>query len=193
MDHKSIVESAEIPVVPIVLAGMMGSGKSAIGRRLAKILNRDHADLDTVIEASEGMRVHTIFKRKGEDYFRQLEKRKLLEILQSKAPIVLSLGGGALQNENIANFIADNAILCFINPSMDTIVERVLRNKKRPLLLNERGEHKPEAEIRHILNELYYSRLSCYEKAHIHFHPVENKSIHQTACDLLTKITENVR
>ena len=87
----------------LTLTGMMGVGKTTIGKRLAKKLNYSFIDIDKIIEKQEGESISSIFKNKGEDYFRKLEKQQTLKELK-KDKSVISLGGGAFLNSSIRQF-----------------------------------------------------------------------------------------
>ena len=93
----------------IVFVGMMGSGKSTIGLLLSKKLKKSFFDIDTYIEKELGKKISTIFKEKGETFFREYEEKITLKILQKKN-IVISIGGGAFLNKNIRLEVLKNHI-----------------------------------------------------------------------------------
>ena len=127
----------------LVLIGMMGSGKSTIGFLLSKKIKLEFLDVDHYIENEEGMKIHEIFERKGEKYFRQTELKKTLKILDKKK-IVISLGGGAFVNEDIRKKVLSNHISVWLNWRSSTIKKRIKNSKKRPLAINlsEKGINK---------------------------------------------------
>ncbi|AXJ00958.1 shikimate kinase [Cyclonatronum proteinivorum] len=166
---------------------MMGCGKSAHGRQLARELNMMFRDLDQLIADQYNMPVSQIFSERGEAFFRAAE-RDMLNDLLGLPPAVIALGGGALQDEAQARFIRENSILCFIDAPFDSILERVQRNTRRPMLLDENGKLKSEEEIRKILTELDQKRRPLYESAHVHFVPPVNKRVQLSAKKLISEI-----
>ena len=119
----------------LVLIGMMGSGKSTIGFLLSKKIKLEFVDVDNYIENEEGMKIHEIFKTKGEKYFRKTELKKTLKILDKKKTVI-SLGGGAFANEDIRKKVLSNHISIWLNWSSSTINKRIKNSKKRPLAIN---------------------------------------------------------
>ena len=117
----------------IVFVGMMGSGKSAIGKRLAANLDLPFMDADNEIEAAAGMSIPDIFDCFGEDHFRQGE-RKVIARLMGEGPMVLSTGGGAFMNDETRELITSNAISIWLKADLETLVQRVKRKDNRPLL-----------------------------------------------------------
>ena len=117
----------------IVFVGMMGSGKSAIGKRLAANLDLPFMDADNEIEAAAGMSIPDIFDCFGEDHFRQGE-RKVIARLMAEGPMVLSTGGGAFMNDETRELITSNAISIWLKADLETLVQRVKRKDNRPLL-----------------------------------------------------------
>ena len=117
----------------IVLVGFMGTGKSVVGKRLAVKLKRDFVELDELIEKKENMPIKDIFEKKGEPYFRQVEKEVVKEASQRKN-IVISAGGGAIiDEENFKNLKNSGTIIC-LKASPETILRRTKDLKTRPLL-----------------------------------------------------------
>ncbi len=121
----------------VVLVGYMGSGKSTIGKQLASAFNYDFLDLDTVIEASEGKSIATIFETKGEIYFRKTEHRVLLELLASKDNIVLALGGGTPcywnNMDSINGYHKTRSV--YLKTGIGSLCERLMPEKEnRPLI-----------------------------------------------------------
>lgn len=118
----------------IVLCGFMGSGKSNIGRRLAKKLDCAFVDMDKYIEGREGMPVRDIFAAKGEEYFRALETKVIPEIA-AEDPVVIASGGGTVINpKNVEAFHGEGAVICFLDVPVAALQERLKSDKKRPLL-----------------------------------------------------------
>ncbi len=141
---------------PIVLVGMMGVGKTSVGRALARKLDVTFTDLDHYIEKKVFLPVSEIFALLGEEYFREAEEKALAELLD-EAPKVIALGGGAFISENNRMLIKQKAISIWLTADMETILERVSRNDRRPLL---RGGDKRE-----ILEGLLAKRREYYAMA----------------------------
>lgn len=147
----------------IFLTGFMTSGKSTIGPILANVLGWDFYDLDKVIEQLEEKTVVEIFDDKGEDYFRKLESETLSR-LANQEKVVISLGGGTINNNNNIDLIKNSGILVYLKVSPDVLYKR-LRNKiDRPLfkdlVLDEKSEDEFIERIKEILNsrEKYYNQ-----------------------------------
>ncbi|KRQ94276.1 shikimate kinase [Bradyrhizobium jicamae] len=120
----------------IVLVGMMGAGKSTIGRRLAVRLQLPFTDADTEIETAHRMTIPEIFQNYGEPYFRDGEARVIARILEGR-PVVLATGGGAFMREETRNRIRDRAVSIWLKADVDIIMKRVKRRADRPLLQTE--------------------------------------------------------
>src|SRR3954449_10110124 len=121
----------------VVLVGMMGAGKSTIGRRLAVRLHLPFQDADAEIElAHAGMTIPEIFAAHGEPYFRDGEARVIARLLDN-GPVVLATGGGAFMREETRNRIRDKAISIWLKADADVIMKRVKRRADRPLLQTE--------------------------------------------------------
>lgn len=165
----------------ICLCGFMGAGKSALGYRLASIFRRRFIDLDAFIEQKEGKKIPDIFKKQGEAYFRKMERECILEILAWKDPIILSLGGGSLQDETHLNFIKNHCLLVYINIDRDVLLERLLNDKKRPMLRNNDGSLKSESELKKHVDDMLNERESLYLKSHINFKGQKLKSVVESA------------
>ena len=118
----------------IVLIGMMAAGKTTIGFKLAEKLNYNFFDIDAEIEKSENEKIANIFQKKGEGYFRKIEEKIALVFLE-KNNCVISLGGGAFLNENIRKKINKYSYSFWLNWKIKTILDRISKNKKRPLAL----------------------------------------------------------
>jgi shikimate kinase len=117
----------------IVLVGMMGAGKSTIGRRLSARLRLPFLDADTEIEAAAGMSIPDIFEAHGEPHFRDGEARVIARLLDS-GPAVLATGGGAFMREETRNRINGKAVSIWLKADADIIMKRVKRRADRPLL-----------------------------------------------------------
>ncbi len=150
----------------IYICGFMATGKSTIGRLIAKELEKPFLDLDTVILNKEGCSISEIFRKYGEEYFREKEFEALLELTRNFKGVV-ALGGGALQNQQVVDHLKVHGLLVYIKTPLDIIVERVLRNTKRPIVLNNEGKIKPKETLFKELKALYLSRNPLYEQAQI--------------------------
>jgi len=134
----------------IVLVGMMGSGKSSIGRRVAARLGIPFVDADTEIEKAAGMTITDIFALRGEAEFRSGEARVILRLLEG-GPQVLSTGGGAFMNPDTRAAIAAKGISIWLNAELDVLMKRVRRRQDRPLLKTD----DPAATLRKLIEERY--------------------------------------
>jgi shikimate kinase len=140
----------------IVLVGMMGAGKSTIGRRLAARLNLPFVDADTEIEAAAGMTIPEIFELHGEAHFRDGEARVIARLLDS-GPCVLATGGGSFMREETRRRIGEKAVSIWLKADPDIIMRRVRRRADRPLL----HTADPAATVSRLLSE----REPFYERA----------------------------
>ena len=110
--------------INLTLCGMMGSGKSLIGKKLAKEINFSFVDTDKLIEEDRGKSINKIFKEDGEEYFRKLEEKIILNILQKKK-YVIALGGGSVENDSVRNFIKNNSYNIFLDVKIDKFSAKV--------------------------------------------------------------------
>jgi shikimate kinase len=145
---------------PVVLVGMMGVGKSSVGKRLATLLDCRFVDADDEIEASAQMSIPEIFDTFGEDYFRDGERRVMARLLQDGSRCVIATGGGAFCNAETRNLILEKAATVWLDSDVETLVERTSRKDNRPLL--------KEGDPREILARLREERVPAYSEAPIH-------------------------
>lgn len=135
--NASATQEAEIAAAlgarSVVLVGMMGAGKSTIGRRLSARLRMPFFDADAEIEAAAGMSIPDIFESRGEPDFRDGEARVIARLLDS-GPAVLATGGGAFMREETRDRIRDKAVSIWLKADADIIMRRVKRRSDRPLL-----------------------------------------------------------
>ena len=143
---------------PVVLVGLMGAGKTTVGRRLAQKLGLPFVDADEEIEAAAGMTVSEIFERFGEAYFRDGERRVIARLVDGR-PKVIATGGGAFMNDSTRALILDRATAIWLDADMDTLVDRVRRRGHRPLLRNR--------DAREVLTDLAAVRNPVYALAPI--------------------------
>lgn len=134
----------------IVMVGLMGCGKSAVGRRLAHRLGLPFVDADEEIEKAAGKSIEDIFEDHGEAYFREGERKVLARLLRSKAQ-VLATGGGAFMNAETRAAIAETGISVWLKADLPLLVRRVAKRNNRPLLKN--GD--PEAVMQKLMDERY--------------------------------------
>jgi shikimate kinase len=132
----------------VVLIGMMGAGKSTIGRRMAARLHLPFLDADTEIETAAGMSIPDIFETHGEPHFRDGEARVIARLLDN-GPAVIATGGGAFMREETRNRIRDKALSIWLKADADVIMKRVRRRSDRPLLQNA----DPEGTVGRLLTE----------------------------------------
>jgi shikimate kinase len=144
----------------IVLVGLMGAGKSTIGRRLAKILNVEFKDSDDEIVEAAGCSISDIFYIHGEQIFRDLEKRVLTRLLTDGVPKILATGGGAWINDEIRALAKQHAHSVWLKADVDVLVDRVSRKNTRPLL--ETGDKSA------ILEKMLEERSPIYAEADKH-------------------------
>jgi shikimate kinase len=130
----------------LVLVGLMGAGKSTVGRRLAQTLQLPFRDADHEIEAAAGMTIPEIFAIHGEDHFRDGERRVIARLLQ-EGPIVLATGGGAFMNDETRLRIAEHGISLWLKADLDVLMRRVRKRHNRPLLQNP----DPEGTMRRLI------------------------------------------
>jgi len=143
---------------PIVMVGMMGAGKSAIGRRLAQRLGMPFVDADAEIERAAGCTIGEIFEKHGEAVFRDGERRVIARLLVGPVG-VLATGGGAFMDPETRARIRAGAISVWLKADLDTLVERVSRRNHRPLL--------QIGEPREVLAQLMAERYPVYAEADI--------------------------
>ncbi len=134
----------------VVLVGMMGAGKSSIGRRLALRLGIPFVDADAEIEKAAGMTISDIFATRGEPEFRAGEARVIARLLES-GPQVLATGGGAFINPDIRNAIAVKGVSVWLNAEFEVLMRRIRRRHDRPLLKT--GD--PAETVRQLIAERY--------------------------------------
>lgn len=139
----------------VILTGMMGSGKTTVGKELATVLNYDFIDLDEVIENKYG-KITDIFSQKGEKYFRELETQELKNF-ENQSNFVLSTGGGVILKDENIKILKDLGQVFYLSAKSETIYNRIKNQKHRPLL----NTQNPKNTIEEILSK----RLEKYEKS----------------------------
>ncbi|WP_304235283.1 shikimate kinase [Jiulongibacter sediminis] len=146
----------------IYMLGMPSSGKSTLGRQLAKELNYDFVDLDRKIEVTEGKKIKEIFRLEGEDYFRKVETDQLRKIPVDSKLVIATGGGTPCFNDNI-DYIKDTGISVFLDVSPENLEERMRSSRKnnRPMFKLENDD------LLTTLQETYNERIEIYKKADI--------------------------
>ncbi|MFA5339375.1 MAG: shikimate kinase [Candidatus Omnitrophota bacterium] len=166
----------------IILVGFMGAGKTAVGKALAGLLKRDFVDLDEKIEKREGMPIAEIFAKKGEPYFRKVEKDAVKEMASLYTGVVTGTGGGAvIDKENVVN-LKSNGILFYLDASPAKILERTKGHTHRPLL----NVSDPKEKI----SELLAKRAEFYAQAD-HRIDTDNLSVDEVAEKIISLLKED--
>ena len=142
----------------VVLVGLMGAGKSTVGRRLAKRLGLPFVDSDSEIEKAAGLAIAEIFERFGEPYFRDGERRVIARLLDGPASVVAT-GGGAFVDERTRALVLERCVAVWLDAEIETLAERVSQRDHRPLVA---GQDPVE-----LLRTLADRRNPAYAHAHI--------------------------
>ncbi len=142
----------------VVLVGLMGAGKSSVGRRLAKHLNLDFVDADEEIVKAAGCSIEDIFELYGEEAFRDVEQRVIARLLENGAH-VLAIGGGAFMNPELRARILERCVSVWLRAELDVLVRRTARRRGRPLLKG--------GDASEILQGLMEERYPVYAEANI--------------------------
>lgn len=161
----------------IVLTGMSGSGKSSIGKYLAQKTGMDFIDIDKQIVINEKKSINEIFALNGEKYFRNIETQTIKNIFKDK-DLVISLGGGAFENEATRKFLLKNSFVIYLKTSPEIIYDRLKNSTDRPLLNN-------NMNIEHI-EKLLSSRKKNYELAHFTL-ITDNKNIEDLGSEIINQ------
>ncbi len=164
----------------IVLVGYMGSGKSAVGKVLAKMLNIQFIDLDAYIESELNTTIVAIFKKKGELHFRKMEHRLLKKVLEQKESLVLATGGGTpVYSGNMALIQAKTPHVFYLKMSIEGLVARLLKEKEhRPLI-----SHIPDEELPEFIGKHLFERNPFYTQAN-HIIDCDNKTVETIAGEI---------
>lgn len=187
-EDTAINESREARIVrllgdrTIAMVGMMGAGKSSIGRRMAARLGLDFVDADSEIEAAANATITEIFENHGEPYFRDGERRVIQRLLDGK-PHILATGGGAFIQPDTREAIRNGALSIWLKADRDLILSRVKRRSTRPLLKTD----DPAAVVDRLLEE----RDPVYAEADIH---IQSRDVaHDVVIDdVLTAVDEHL-
>lgn len=174
-----MAKAAYRPDRPIVLVGLMGAGKSTVGRRLARRLHLPFADVDETIEADAGLSIAEMFDRFGEAQFRIGERRTIARLAEGPVQVIAT-GGGAFVDPATRTLLLDRCITVWLEAEAETLAERVSRRDHRPLL---RGK-----DPLPLLRSLAEQRAACYRQAHIHL-----RSAAQSPDDMADRIVAALR
>ena len=161
----------------ITLCGMMGSGKTAVGKSLAKRLNYKFFDTDRLIEERAKKTIEDIFEEDGEESFRNLEEQIIIKLLEERN-IIISLGGGSIINKNTRKLIKKNSYNIYLKVEIDILSKRLKYSKNRPLIFNK--------NLNKILNEILEKRKKYYQKADLTIN--NENSINEIVKKIMNKI-----
>lgn len=164
---------------PIALVGLMGSGKSMLGRWLAKATRLPYADTDHLVEEMAGLSIADIFDLAGEGKFLELEQRAISDAL-SDGPAIISTGGGAICNPDTAAILIEKSVVVWLRATPANLLERIGSTQSRPLLAGD--------DPLGVLNRLTAEREQYYAQAHIHL-TTDGMST-TAACDALLHILD---
>jgi len=149
LDHATLRQ--RLGARSVVFVGLMGAGKTAIGRKVAGMLGLPFIDSDHEIESVSRMTIPDLFERYGEAEFRALEQRVIHRLLTENGPQVLSTGGGAFMNEQTREAIAEHGVSVWLKADLDLLMERVSKKQNRPLLKNDN----PRAVLQRLMDVRY--------------------------------------
>lgn len=175
----------------IFLTGFSGSGKSTIGPLLANSLGYEFVDLDQRIEKEAGKSITRIFAEHGEEYFRALELHSLMELVEQNR-LVVSLGGGVLENDHSYELIQKSGTMVYLQSPSKTLARRLCNKTDRPLLKGENGRKLSREEIEEKISTILAKREPRYKNADITVE-TDVKRIGSTVEELTRKIERYVR
>lgn len=165
----------------LVMVGLMGCGKSSVGRRLAAALDLPFLDADDEIEAAAGMTIPEIFEKHGEEDFRSGERRVIGRLLQN-GPQVLATGGGAYMNPETRAAIREYGFAIWLKAELPVLMRRVMKRNNRPLLKSANPEE--------IMRNLMTARYPVYSEAHLH---VESRDVpHEAMVDEIIRALADI-
>jgi shikimate kinase len=153
---KFIIKKEAKVIKNLTLTGMMGVGKSTIGKNLAKKLKYNFVDVDKIIESREGQSINLIFKNKSEGYFRKIENDvTLFELKKEKS--VISMGGGAFLNNTIRKSAKKSSVSFWLDVPIAVLIKRLKKSRQRPLLYKQ--------NLDETVKKIYYERKKIYNEA----------------------------
>ena len=165
----------------VALVGMMGSGKSAIGKVIASILDVPFVDADIEIEKAAKLSIPEIFERHGEKFFRDKEGQVIERLLKDK-PCILATGGGAFINDNIRTSIKNHSVSVWLNADVETLWKRVKHKSTRPLIRT--GNPKKT------LINIYKERIETYSLADLIIESNGTSSLEKMANRVITSLLD---
>ena len=169
----------------LTLTGMMGEGKSTLGKNLAKKLKYNFVDVDKIIEAEEGSSINLIFKNKSENYFRKIENDITLDVLK-KTNSVIALGGGAFLNNAIRKVAKKLTVSFWLDVRIDELVKRLSKSRQRPLLFGK--------NLSQTVKKIYFERKKIYNEAdhRIKCNSLKSEQIIEKILNLYEKSTNKI-
>ena len=165
----------------VALVGMMGSGKSAIGKVLSSIIDVPFVDADVEIEKAAKLSIPEIFERHGEKFFRDKEDQVIKRLLKER-PFILATGGGAFVNEKIRTSIKKHSISVWLNADIETLWKRVKHKKTRPLLRTDSPKE--------TLTNIYKGRIETYSLADLIIESQGTSSLDQMANRVINSLLD---
>ncbi len=175
--------SLPVPRHPLVLTGLMGVGKTAIGKRLAQVARVPFVDSDEAIEHAAGMQIRDIFDAFGEDHFRDRERAVIDRLLRSGEAGVIAAGGGAFMNAQTRALIFEQGLAVWLHAPIPVLVERTRRSTTRPLLA--------AGNPQDVLEKLLIEREPTYRQAPVHC-PAGQGHLDRTVLRLLTRVNRHI-
>ncbi|MEM6601792.1 MAG: shikimate kinase [Verrucomicrobiota bacterium] len=152
----------------IILVGLMGSGKSSVGRYLAKRTGWLYSDIDTMVEAYSRQTISQIFAEQGEDGFRDVEEEMVELAVKDMKPGIIATGGGAIISEQNRTLMLRYGYVIYLRANPEFLLERIKKDTSRPLLQTENPQQ--------VLKKLYLQRQKYYRQAHVEI-SVENRTV----------------
>ena len=165
----------------VALVGMMGSGKSAVGKVVASLINVPFIDADVEIERAAKLSIPEIFERHGEKFFREKEDQVIKRLLQA-VPCILATGGGAFTNKNIRKSIDRHGVSVWLNADVTTLWSRVKHKKTRPLLQTNNPKE--------TLTNIYIERREIYSLADVIVDSQAKSSLEDMAYTVITSLLD---
>jgi shikimate kinase len=170
----------------IILIGYMGSGKSAVGKKLSDVLSFGYIDLDDYIQQKEGKTIAGIFKNRGEIYFRKIESKYLNEVIGTNTNSVISLGGGTPCYGHNMDLIknTENASSVYLKASISSLSERLILEKdQRPLI----SHIKDKEELNEFIGKHLFERAPYYKRSDITVN-VDHKSVDEVVASIILEL-----
>ncbi|WP_061931531.1 shikimate kinase [Aureimonas sp. AU22] len=177
------VPSSQSPLAarrPVVLVGLMGAGKTTVGRKLAQMLDLPFVDTDHEIEDASRMTISDLFASYGEAEFRALEARVVARLLDD-GPRVIATGGGAYMNEGTRKLLAERSVTVWLKAELDVLMERVSKKPTRPLLQTP----DPRATLKALMDQRY--PVYALADLHVQTRNVRREAVAREILDLLER------